>query len=95
MPSGTEIVVALNAMSDAADPVQQCVALIDALRPGDADNHTLANARFTTLCEVIEANDGLRLALRARLLALLTGRRQVSFYSDSGILPNTGFFSEL
>ena len=96
MTPGTEIVVALNAMSDAdADSVQQCVALIEALRPDRGDDHALANARFTTLCEIIEANEGLRLALRARLLALLAGRRQVSFYSDSGILPNTGFFSEL
>ena len=83
-------------MSDAnTDPVPQFVALIDALRPADADDHARANARFTTLCEIIETDEGLRLALRARLLALFTGRRQVSFYSDSGILPNTGFFSEL
>ena len=92
----TKLIVALSAMSDAnTDPVSQFVALIDALRPADADDHARANARFTTLCEIIETDEGLRLALRARLLALFTGRRQVSFYSDSGILPNTGFFSEL
>ena len=94
--TSTKIFVALSAMSDAnADPVQQFIALIDALRPNDADNHTLANARFTALCEAIESDNAMRAALRARLLALLSEKRQVSFFADSGILPNTGFFTEL
>lgn len=91
-----ELTAALNAMSDSsADPVQQFAALIDALRPHDADDHVLANALFTRLCEALEAEDAQRIALRGRLLALFAERHQVSFFSDSGILPNTGFFSEL
>ena len=94
--TNTKLFVALSAMSDAnADPVQQFIALIDALRPNNADDHTLADARFTRLCEAIESDDAARVALRNRLLALLSERRQVSFFADSGILPNTGFFSEL
>ena len=94
--SNTKLFVALGAMLDAnADPVPQLVALVDALRPRDASNLELANTRFAELCEAIEANDSLRVALRGRVLALLAGRRQVSFFSDTGILPNTGFFSEL
>ncbi len=90
------LTVALNAMSDAnADPVQQFTALIDALRPDDAEDHALANARFSQLCEAIEADDAKRIALRGQLLALFAERHQVSFFSDSGILPNSGFFSEL
>ena len=91
-----ELTAALNAMSDSsADPVQQFAALIDVLRPHDADDHVLANALFTRLCEALEAEDAQRIALRGRLLALFAERHQVSFFSDSGILPNTGFFSEL
>ena len=77
------------------DPVLQFIALVDTLRPEDADNHMLANVRVTALCGVIETDDAVRTAFRHRLLALLDGRRQVSFFADSGILPNSGFFSEL
>ena len=94
--ANTKLYVALSAMSDSgADPVGQLNDLVDALRPANADDHTLASARFARLCEAIESNDAMRIALRGCLLALLTGRRQVSFFSDSGILPGTGFFSEL
>ena len=94
--SSTKLSHALNDMVDAnADPVEQFINLNNALRPRDAGDHTLANARFTQLCEAIESDDTRRIALRARLIALFAGRRQASFFADSGILPNTGFFSEL
>ena len=95
-PGSPELAAALAAMSDPnTDAVQQFTALIDALRPDDADDHTIANARFGALCDAIETDNAMRVALRGRLLALLEGRRQVSFFADSGILPNSGFFSEL
>ncbi|MBC7623194.1 MAG: site-specific recombinase [Aeromicrobium sp.] len=94
--SSTKLSRSLNDMVDAnADPVEQFIALIDALRPRDAGDHALANARFTQLCEAIESDDTRRIALRTRLIALFAGRRQASFFADSGILPSTGFFSEL
>ena len=94
--SSTKLSRSLNDMVDAnADPVEQFIALIDALRPRDAGDHALANACFTQLCEAIESDDTRRIALRTRLIALFAGRRQASFFADSGILPNTGFFSEL
>ncbi|MEQ1515844.1 MAG: site-specific recombinase [Usitatibacteraceae bacterium] len=98
IPLSAELDAALRAMlaADAeADPVQQFIALIDALRPDDADDHATAIARFTALCETIEGDEILRGALRGRLVALLADRHQVSFFADSGILPNSGFFSEL
>jgi site-specific recombinase len=73
----------------------QLIELVDALRPADAGNALLATARFTALCQMIEGDDAARRALRGCLLKLFTGRRQISFFADSGILPNTGFFSEL
>ena len=96
MSAHRALTAALNTMSDeAADTLAQFTGLVDALRPATADNARLAIARFTALCEMIEADEPLRIALRSRLLALFSGRKQVSFFADSGILPNTGFFSEL
>ena len=83
-------------MSDEnADPLALFIELVGALRPANAENYLRATARFTTLCELIEADEGARMALRSRLLGLFSGRKQVSFFADSGILPNSGFFSEL
>jgi len=39
--------------------------------------------------------ESLRNGLRDTILRLFSSRRQVSFYTDSGLLPDTGFFSEL
>ena len=90
------IIAALRTVAaENADPLAQCVGLIDALRPANARNGLLARARVTTLCELIETDDSLCVALRDCLLAVFSGRKQVSFFADSGILPNTGFFSEL
>ncbi len=77
------------------DAVDQLVELVGALRPGRATDAMLVTARFTALCEALERDNELRAALRNRLQALTTGRKQVSFFADSGILPNTGFFSDL
>ena len=83
-------------MSDEnADPLARFTGLIDVLRPANAGNYPVASARFTTLCELIETDDGMRAALCGSLLALFSTRKQVSFFADSGILPNSGFFSEL
>ena len=90
------LIAALRAMTNEnTDPLAQCVALVDALRPANANNALLATANFTLLCELIEADKTLRGSLRSQLLALFPGRKQVSFFADSGILPNTGFFTEL
>lgn len=83
----------------ASDCTDRLTRLVDALRPFDADNSELANTRFLALCETLEssqkvAGDALNTALYDHILNLFSQRRQVSFFSDSGILPDTGFFSE-
>jgi site-specific recombinase len=95
-PLSNALDAALCTMLDAnADAVQQFTAFIDALRPENADDHATAIARFSALCGAVEGDEILRVALRSRLVALLADRRQVSFFADSGILPNSGFFTEL
>ncbi len=86
---------ALKAMSPDGDALAQLTALVDTLRPDDAGNTLMAVARFTELCEAVEQDVALQHTLRSCFLKLFAGRKQVSFFADSGILPNSGFFSEL
>lgn len=92
---GAALREALPADGSAIDPLPSLIRLVDTLRPADAENYLLAAARFTMLCEILESDEPSRAALRTYLLALFDGRKQVSFFADSGILPNSGFFSEL
>ena len=85
----------LDTLSLDGDAGSQLIALVGVLRPRDADDGALAAERFGTLCNIIEHDESRRLALRSCLLRLFADRKQVSFFADSGILPNSGFFSEL
>ena len=89
------IIAALMDMFPESDATRQLAALVNALRPSNAEDESLAVERFTVLCEAIESNESLRLALCGCLSRLFADRKQVSFFADSGILPNSGFFSEL
>ena len=46
------------------------------------------------MLEQLEADAELRRAFRDQVIAFLASRRLVTFFTDSGILPGTGFFSE-
>ena len=87
-----------SAGDDALSPPAQLIALVDVLRPDsttDAEDIAIATKRFIAMCEAIETDESLRRSLRQRLLQLFDAKKQVSFFADSGILPNSGFFSEL
>ena len=86
---------AIRSLKDCNDPLAGLIRLVNALRPDRPSNAILVRARFAVLIASIEADAGSRAALRSCLLALLENRKQVSFFADSGILPNSGFFSEL
>ena len=87
---------ATNGTTNAANNlIAKFATLVDTLRPRDADDAELAEDRFTTLCEAVERDKNLRDALRNSLLKLFAEKKQVGFFADSGILPNSGFFSEL
>lgn len=75
--------------------VARLAAVVDTLRPRDADDSELAEDRFTVLCEALERDQNLRCSLRNSLVQLFAQKKQVGFFADTGILPNSGFFSEL
>jgi len=76
------------------DPLPLLIVFFDTLRPDRRQDHTEAVVRWRRMLQLLEIPryyDGLRTAL----LTLFAQRRQLSLYSESGLLPNTGFFSEL
>ena len=76
------------------DPLPLLITFFDTLRPDRRSDHAEALVRWRRMLQLLEIPryyDGLRTAL----LTLFAQRRQLSLYSESGLLPNTGFFSEL
>lgn len=78
-----------------ADPLACFVALFDAIRPRGREPASAAVTRYAALVQRVESDPATAAAVRRALWTLLTTRRLVSFFADSGILPATGFFSEL
>ncbi|MCU0951156.1 MAG: site-specific recombinase [Burkholderiaceae bacterium] len=78
-----------------ADALALFTALFDAIRPRRREPPEFGAARFGAVVEAVAADAALARAMRRPLLHLLGTRRLVSFFADSGILPTTGFFSEL
>lgn len=67
--------------------------LIAALRPqGKSDQGTVA--RYTALLDQLDADEALRNAFRHHVIHFIGSRRLLTFFTESGILPGTGFFSE-
>jgi site-specific recombinase len=77
------------------DPAAMLAELVDAVRPEDPARSGQAANLVLSLCRVLDTQPQARAVLRQALLTLLAGRKPVSLYVDSGIQPNTGFFSEL
>lgn len=74
------------------DPLQQIIALVDTLRCADKAQALL---RWRYMNAQLAASQDLRYALRHTLLRLFAEKHQMVFYTEAGLLPNTGFFSEL
>jgi site-specific recombinase len=77
------------------DPLPLFVALVGTLRPRPIDDLDAARRNQEALCAALRESPERCAAVRTQLLRLLGSRREVSFYTDAGILPNLGFFSEL
>ncbi len=67
--------------------------LVAAVRPRRGANGSGAD-RYALMLDHLEADASLRLAFRRHVVHFLATRRLVTFFTDSGILPGTGFFSE-
>lgn len=76
-------------------PERALAGLIEAIRPDHPSRHDGVALRLQVLCRLLERNADYRQSVRQMLMQVLEGGRQISLYAESGILPNTGFFSEL
>jgi len=65
------------------------------MRPRHADDTETAARRHLALIELLESDPQACRELRTAYGELLSTRALVGFFADSGILPPTGFFSEL
>lgn len=78
-----------------ADPLELLVALFQRVRPARIADGASGRENFSALIRFLEHDQRYRDALRETFLALFGNRRQVSFYTDSGILPNAGALREM
>jgi len=78
-----------------ADPADLFARLIDEIRPRRADDVEAARRTLQALCFILGGHPELRAGLRNALLALQQNCRHAELYTSTGILPNTGFFSEI
>ena len=78
-----------------SDALELFVSLIDAIRPEHADDFATARARMQTLCSHLNERPDYARALREALIHVSTHHRHSEIYTSTGILPNTGFFSEI
>ncbi len=89
------LLAAIDRFGESDDPLPLFSALFAVIRPKRARNAEAAIAAHAALLDLLE-DDAVRRALLQRQMAkLMASRRMVSFFADSGILPATGFFSEL
>ncbi|MCL2525275.1 MAG: site-specific recombinase [Betaproteobacteria bacterium] len=94
-PSAEEAVVAaLEAFRAAdADTLTLLCRLVAAIRPRHDDDEG-GEQGYAIMLDRLEGDAALRLAFRHHVVHFMATRRLVTFFTDSGILPGTGFFSE-
>ncbi|HET7775689.1 MAG TPA: preprotein translocase subunit TatB, partial [Azospira sp.] len=83
----------LNGTPD-SNLIPPLIQLVDTLRPRRGDAEGSSTQTLHALCYLLQTRPELRHGLRLTLLRLFAEKKQVSLYVDSGVLPNTGFFSE-
>ena len=71
------------------------IELFDTLRPKRAHDGARATANVRTLCQLLKGDVAHALALRNYARNLLASRRHASLYTETGVLSNDGFFTEL
>ena len=82
-------------LQDNGEPARLIAGLVAKIRPPKARDADHAAHMIQALCHILGTRPELRTALRDALFELLGTRKPVSLYVESGVLPSTGFFSEL
>ncbi|MBC7704374.1 MAG: hypothetical protein H7274_10605, partial [Rhodoferax sp.] len=95
-PMAAAAAAALAPFADAAgDSASALAALFDFVRPRDLSGIDGSATRYTAAVELLEGDPARAAEVRRHVMRLLAGRRLIGFFADSGILPGTGFFTEL
>lgn len=76
------------------NPVELAAGLVDRIRSRQLESPEAARQGILEIARKLDNDAALRDTFRRALLGIIGDRRQVSFYSDTGVLPNTGFFTE-
>lgn len=93
-PDTQQIDAALVAFRDPQGNTLELIRhLVSVLRPRNRSDDQ-ASERYATMLTRLESNPGLSMAFRGHVVHFLATRRLLTFFTDSGILPGTGFFSE-
>lgn len=82
-------------LDDSGDPAKLITLLVAKIRPPKARDAGHAVHMIQALCHILGMHPELRTALSDALFELLGMRKPIPLYVESGVLPNTGFFSEL
>jgi site-specific recombinase len=82
-------------LDPARDPLPLVAGLVDAVRPHPIDDAAAAARNYAAVLAQMRARPELVTAMRDHFLELFATRKLTSFFTDAGILPATGFFSEL
>lgn len=85
----------LAAFESPPNAVAALTDFFDWIRPRRGEPLEAAAARYDAALRAMETDPDCAARVRRAVLDLLASRRLVSYFADSGILPATGFFSEL
>jgi len=79
----------------ASSPLALFRELFDTIRPDSPDDAVTAARRYRTLLDFLGARPDHCALARSALLQLFGSSKLRSFFAESGLLPGTGFFTEL
>ena len=92
--TGDPLAQALERFADPdADTLELIRRLVAELRPRGRRDEAVAE-RYRAMLDRLVADPALRTAFCGHVVHFIATRRLVTFFTDSGILPGTGFFSE-
>ncbi|MEO8411213.1 MAG: preprotein translocase subunit TatB, partial [Propionivibrio sp.] len=77
------------------DPIDFFANLIDRIRPLDANDTAAARDNLHALCQLLNTQPKFARVMRRALIAVSSNHRHSEIYTATGILPNTGFFTEI